>query len=254
MLVASTFIIECRLLTKRGAGANYLNQLAKSACNNMRRKVAARDRDSGDYSFSLYGPDGGRKYLNHGERRRSLAAMATLEPSDRLFALTLACTGTRISEVLSVVPLSFQVDACIVAVLTLKRRSIAWREIPIPEWLMTELETHFGITEAQRDPERSRKRLWPQHRVTGWRTIKDVMMLSQIAGRAACPRGLRHSFGVSTLQAGAPLNMVQRWLGHSRMSTTAIYTAACGPEDVSFMQLFWRASDLDRGPDDAGGA
>ena len=34
--------------------------------------------------------------------------------------------------------------------------------------------------------------------------------------------------------------MVQRWLGHSRISTTAIYTAACGPEEVAFMQRFWR--------------
>ncbi|MCP1839127.1 site-specific recombinase XerD [Bradyrhizobium sp. USDA 4524] len=54
-------------------------------------------------------------------------------------------------------------------------------------------------------------------------------MLSQIVGRAACPRGLRHSFGVGTLQAGVPLNRVQSWLGHSRMSTTAIYTAGMWP-------------------------
>jgi hypothetical protein len=129
-------------------------------------------------------------------------------------------------------------------VLTLKRRAIVWREIPLPPWLMAELDAHFGIAEAQRDPVRSRQRLWAHHRVTGWRIIKDVMMLSQIVGRAACPRGLRHSFGVGTLQAGAPLNMVQRWLGHSRISTTAIYTAACGPEDIELMDRFWRTPAL----------
>lgn len=113
---------------------------------------------------------------------------------------------------------------------------------------MAELDTHFGITEAQRDPLRSRQRLWPQHRVTAWRIIKDVMMLSQNVGRAACPRGLRHAFGVGALHAGAPLNMVQKWLGHARISTTTIYTAACGPEDFEFMRRVWRDSDLDRGP------
>ncbi|MDN3277433.1 site-specific integrase [Frankia sp. RB7] len=227
-----------------------MNQLAKSACNNMRRTVAAQGQSGGRYSFSLYGPEGGRKYLNREERRRSLTAMDALEPADRLLALTLACTGMRISEVLSIVPLSFQIEACIVAVLTLKRRSVVWREIPIPSWLMAELDSHFGIADAQRDPVRSRQRLWPQHRVTGWRTIKQVMMYSQIVGRAACPRGLRHSFGVGTLQAGVPLNRVQSWLGHSRISTTAIYTAACGPEDIEFMRRFWRDSDLDRRPDE----
>ncbi|MCA1515647.1 tyrosine-type recombinase/integrase [Bradyrhizobium sp. NBAIM01] len=230
-----------------------MNQLAKSACNNMRRTVAAQGHGGGMYSFSLYGPEGGRKYLNRDERRPSLSAMEALEPDDRLLALTLACTVMRISEVLSIVPLSFQVGACIVAVLTLKSRSVVWREIPIPRWLMAELDSHFDIAEAQRDPVRSRQRLWPQHRVTGWRAIKQVMMFSQIVGRAACPRGLRHSFGVGTLKAGAPLSMVQRWLGHSRMSTTAIYTAACGPEEVAFIKGFWRDAGLDRRPDDAAG-
>lgn len=78
-------------------------------------------------------------------------------------------------------------------------------------------------------------------------------MFSQIVGRAACPRGLRHSFGVGTLQAGVPLNRVQSWLDHSRISTTAIYTSACGPEDIEFMARFWRDADLDRRPDEKAG-
>jgi site-specific recombinase XerC len=125
---------------------------------------------------------------------------------------------------------------------------VVWREIPIPPWLMAELDAHFGIAEAQRDSEHAARRLWPQHRVTGWRIIKRAMNISQIIGRAACPRGLRHSFGVGTLQSGAPLTLVQRWLGHARISTTAIYTAACGPEEIAFAKLFWRDSGLGRRP------
>jgi integrase/recombinase XerD len=58
-------------------------------------------------------------------------------------------------------------------------------------------------------------------------------------GRPACPRRLRHGFGVGTLQAGVPLNLLQRWLGHARISTSAIYADASGPEEQAFAARFW---------------
>jgi site-specific recombinase XerD len=65
------------------------------------------------------------------------------------------------------------------------------------------------------------------------------MQRSEIVGRQACPRGLRHRFGVGTLQSGVPLNLVQRWHGHARMSTTAIYADVSGPEERAFAARFW---------------
>jgi hypothetical protein len=62
-----------------------------------------------------------------------------------------------------------------------------------------------------------------------------------LMGRAACPRGLRHAFGVGTLQAGIPLNLTQRWMGHARISTTAIYTKVCGPDEFAFAQRYWES-------------
>jgi site-specific recombinase XerD len=58
----------------------------------------------------------------------------------------------------------------------------------------------------------------------------------------ACPRGLRHAFGIGALQAGIPLNLAQRWLGHSRISTTAIYADVSGDEEKAFATRFWRAA------------
>ena len=72
--------------------------------------------------FSLYTASGGRKYLNAAERRRALAVMATLKPDQALFALTLAWTGARVSEVLALTFSSFQIDGGLVAIRTLKRR------------------------------------------------------------------------------------------------------------------------------------
>ena len=225
-----------------------MNQQGKSPRNRMRRIVAPR-RSGGDgtYSFSLYSADGGRKYLNREEFRRFLAVLPELEADERLFALMLALTGARISEALSVMPASFQIEAGIVAFRTLKRRGTSWREVPLPRWFMAELDEYFGLAAAQKNAVLSRRHLWPQHRVTGWRTIKHAFAIGEIIGRAASPRGLRHSFGVGTLQEGVPLDMVQRWLGHARISTTSIYTAVCGPEERALAQRWWGAFEAFKG-------
>jgi site-specific recombinase XerD len=188
---------------------------------------------------SLYSTDGARKYLNQHERQRVIAVMAKLKPDQALFALTLAWTGARVSEVLALTASSFQVDRGVVALRTLKRRRNCIREVPISPELMAALNRHFGLTMARHDPERFTQKLWQWHRSTAWRIVKRTMMLSQIIGRAACPRGLRHSFGVGTLQSGVPLNLTQRWLGHARISTTAIYAAASGPEEMGLAARFW---------------
>lgn len=197
-----------------------------------------------DYAetLSLYTQRGDRKYLNTSERRRALAVMATLNPEQALFALTLAWTGARVSEVLALRASSFQTESGIVALQTLKRRRHVIREVPIPPELMVKLDQHFAISASQRDARNSDSLLWSWHRTTGWRTIKRVMARAGIVGRSACPRGLRHAFGVGSIQSGIPLNLVQRWLGHARLSTTAIYANASGPEELSLAALFW-ASD-----------
>jgi integrase/recombinase XerD len=198
--------------------------------------------------FSLYAPDGARKYLNRNERQRVLAAIEFLEPKQALFALTLAWTGARVSEVLALIPTSFQVERGIVALRTLKRRKPHIREVPIPPELMTAIDQHFAISERQRDSRSTHPRLWPWHRTTAWRLIKSLMLRNGITGLSASPRGLRHAFGVGTLQAGVPLNLLQRWLGHAQITTTAIYADACGPEEIALAGKFWKSPPFTDGP------
>jgi integrase len=188
---------------------------------------------------SLYGATGGRKYLNRQERERALAAMRGLEPGKALYALTLAWTGGRVSEVLALAPLSFQIERGVVALRTLKRRRHVVREVPIPPVIMQQLDAHFRLIDAQREPARASARLWTFRRETAWRLIKKVMATANVSGSPACPRGLRHAFGVGALQAGIPLNLAQRWLGHARISTTAIYADVAGPEEIMFAARFW---------------
>lgn len=191
-------------------------------------------------SCSLYSSSGSRKYLNAHERGRALAAALQLAPDQALFALTLAWTGARVSEVLALTVSSFQIECGTVAIRTLKRRRHHVREVPIPPKLILALNRHFHLTALQRDPRHADHRLWPWSRTTAWRLIKRIMAACNIVGGQACPRGLRHAFGVGSLQAGVPLNLVQRWLGHARISTTAIYADASGSEEASFAALFWQ--------------
>jgi integrase/recombinase XerD len=101
------------------------------------------------------------------------------------------------------------------------------------------LASEFELAEVQRCQIDEGQRLWSMSRTTAWRVVKRVMAHAGIFGRGACPRGLRHSFGVGTLQAGVPITLLQRWLGHARLSTTEIYTHVIGPEEVAFASRFW---------------
>ena len=190
-------------------------------------------------NLSLYSGAGERKYINRAERQRVLKVMEKMKRERALFSLLLAWTGARVSEVLAVTPSSFQIERNIVALRTLKRRRHHVREVPVMPGLMMALDHHFNLRELQRDPEAAHRRLWSCSRVTAWRFVKAAMMEAGVVGRPACPRGLRHGFGVATLQASVPINLVQRWMGHARMSTTAIYTSVSGAEEAAFAEKFW---------------
>jgi site-specific recombinase XerC len=56
----------------------------------------------------------------------------------------------------------------------------------------------------------------------------------------AVPRALRHTFGVEDIaEASVPLNMMQKWLSHARIETTAIYANSIGPEERTLAAHMW---------------
>lgn len=58
-------------------------------------------------------------------------------------------------------------------------------------------------------------------------------------GPHASPKGLRQGFGVAAATAGIPLNLVQRWLDHAQLSTTAVYADAVGAEEQDIARRMW---------------
>lgn len=184
-------------------------------------------------ALSLYAPGGRRKYLNAEERRRFLAAAAHAAPEVRTLCLTLAYLGCRISEALALTGGDVAPDVGLIAVRSLKKRGqLAVREVPAAPALLAAL--------AQVHPlDRRGVRLWPWGRTTAWRAVKEVMGDAGIADLAASPKGLRHGFGVHAVMSGVPLNLIQKWLGHADIATTAIYTNVLGPEERAIAARMW---------------
>jgi integrase/recombinase XerD len=56
------------------------------------------------------------------------------------------------------------------------------------------------------------------------------------------PKGLRHSLGVSAVQAKVPLTLLQRWLGHASLSSTAVYLDVAGAEEREIARRMWSKS------------
>lgn len=57
--------------------------------------------------------------------------------------------------------------------------------------------------------------------------------------RDAGVKGLRHGFAVAALEKGIPLNLLQKWLGHANLATTAIYGNAVGAEERKMAKRMW---------------
>lgn len=217
--------------------STYVTENKQQSLIDLMSNTVASSRFSGSQP-TLYGA-GGRKYINRLELVRVLQTAARARREDGLLASTLAMTGARISEVLAVTPNRCQVDEAVIAFVTLKRRSLSIREVPIPAELMRELDAHFRIRAAQLDPALAKRPLWRMHRASAWRVVKILMDIAGVVGAAASPRGLRHGFGVNSLQAGVPITLVQKFMGHSRLSTTSIYLQVTGPEERAFASRYW---------------
>lgn len=76
-------------------------------------------------------------------------------------------------------------------------------------------------------------------RTTAWCYVKAVMAAARIAGLHSSPKGLRHWFGVHAVHSGVPLNLLQRWLGHEDIATTAIYADVMGAEEREIAARMW---------------
>ncbi len=121
-----------------------------------------------------------------------------------------------------------------------KRGKTIFRSIPLPSRFLDMLRSWI------KKEKRQDGFLWPWSRMTGYRRIRDVMNAANIRGHHASPKGLRHGFGVRAVQSSVPLTLIQRWLGHADIKTTAIYTNAIGPEERRIASRMWRTNAINK--------
>lgn len=184
----------------------------------------------------LYDISGNRKYLTTRERLRFMAAARLYPEAVETFCLTLAYTGARISEVLALKAGNIDLSADIIVFESLKkRRKGIYRQIPVPQELLRRLAVVHDLRSTD-----SQSRLWSWSRTTAWKYVKGVMRDANVPPFCAMPKALRHAYGVAGVsEAQVPLNMMQKWLGHARIETTAIYANAVGSEERAIASRMW---------------
>ncbi|MDJ0820292.1 MAG: tyrosine-type recombinase/integrase [Paracoccaceae bacterium] len=197
--------------------------------------------------MSLYDRDGNRLYLNEEERAAFLAEARRRPARDRTLCETLHFAGCRPSELVEITPARIDLAAGTVTLRSLKKRrdasgeqKIVFRSVPVPSDYLDTLNTAFGIREAQKSRKPANTPIWPLTRVRIWQIVKDVMIEAGIPDAPhRSPKGLRHGFGINATVNGIPLNMVQKWMGHAQLSTTAIYADAVGKEEQDIASRMW---------------
>jgi integrase len=139
----------------------------------------------------------------------------------------------RVSEGLNLTPQHIDLRAKAIVFETLKRRGRGhFRSVPIPD----SLTRQFQQILTERPTEMP---VWSFSRTTAFRMVKNRMRHAGISGAMACPKGLRHGFAVACIAQNIPLPTVQKWLGHARLETTAIYLNATGDEEREFAKRLW---------------
>lgn len=186
--------------------------------------------------FNRYGQ---RKYLTSSEVDSFVRSAKATSIEVQSFCWMLAFSGCRISEALSMTRDSIDFEAKHVIIRCLKKRGKrVFRAIPLPPDYLKLLRRWLG------QDRQGTALLWPWSRMTGYRRICEVMQAAGVRGSYATPKGLRHAFGVRAIQASVPLTLVQRWLGHADIKTTAIYTGAMGPEEREIAARMWKSRSM----------
>ena len=180
--------------------------------------------DAGPSSeMRLYSATGERLYLDAGERAAFLSALDAEAPANHMYGHVLHYTGCRPTEALQLTVGRVLVSEQALVLRSLKKCKIDRRG----------QERRPG---ANRDAP-----LWAMSRSTVWRLIKRVMAWTNIQGRQATGKGLRHGFGVAMVTAGRPLpiHVLSQLMGHASTKVTEIYLQIVGEEQRRLVMEAW---------------
>ena len=141
--------------------------------------------------------------------------------------LVLRFTGARLGEVLSLddkIDIDFRNTE--IRLITLKRHNskAQTRVVPVPGNVTSEIATYIAEFPSQRGI------VFKLDQGNFRRIFYDRAGAVNIPNDTAHPHILRHTRAIELLRAGVPVTVVQDILGHSALTTTAIYLKMSGQE------------------------
>jgi site-specific recombinase XerD len=183
---------------------------------------------------------GERLYLNADERKRFLQVAQVQENDKKYFALMLYYTGCRLNEALSLIVENIDFENKSVVIRSLKKKGkVHYRHIPLPEGFINELAGAYNLRTRRKNQKNYKDQIWKFTDRTARRYVKEIMKKADVTGKKSCPKGLRHSFGVSAVENDIPITEIQQLLGHTFLKNTAIYTSVKGNEKRSLVSRLW---------------
>ena len=164
-------------------------------------------------------------YLTREEVQRAMAGET--RPLVRLLLGFLWITGARVSEALGARVGDIDYRLRVVSLVTLKRRRPTKRTVPLPPAFLGEIATVIAGEGLAAE-----EHLFAWSRSRAFEVVRDALMRAGIDRPKCHPHAFRHGHAIHALEGGAPLNVLQRVLGHSTIATTSIYLQATA-RDVS---------------------
>ncbi len=151
-----------------------------------------------------------------------------------LIFLTLRFTGARISEVINIDYGDIDFRNAEIRLITLKRHNPkkkgAYRIIPVPANLTGEIASYIAQYPHMKD------KAFKVDRSNFNKVFKELCQESNIPKDLSHPHILRHTRAIKLLRAGVPVTIVQDILGHSALTTTAVYLKMSGQEAKGIMK------------------
>ena len=158
-----------------------------------------------------------------------------------LVFLLLRYTGARLSEVLQLKLSDIDFRNAEVKLITLKKHNPKkkgqYRIVPVPANVVAEISNFIMFAQSRakqsfknKDFEYHINNLFALKRNNFYTTFRERCEEAGIPRDLAHPHILRHTRAIELLRAGVPVTIVQDLLGHSALTTTAIYLKISGQE------------------------
>jgi integrase len=139
-------------------------------------------------------------------------------------------TGARIDEALMVRPIDINIELNTITLITLKKKEKdVKRTIPLHPDLKTDIMQYYLEYNINK---KSEEKLFNMTRQSVDLFFKKMQ---KDLGFKIHAHKFRHTFAVKAILSGVPINILQKWLSHSSIFITSIYTDITGMDTSQFM-------------------